>query len=203
MRKLLLPLLCLLALGTKAETRPIDTLILTDGKIVTGTIDDESITVLFNVQANINTWHTFIIHADKTKEKIQNKDIAYVITGDVKYTNKRVIGGNKLVQMLADGPYAQMYVIAGNIYHHFSSLGPAGVDGIRNWKTTVQPGQWRQWTEITVKDKPLPYAVGSTPLSRVFKKLFDKCPSLMQESEQPGFNFEDYEGIVKKYNACF
>lgn len=202
MRKLLLPLLSLLTSCTKAQTTIQDTLILNDGKIVAGTMDDKSLYALFNIQANINSWHTNIMHADKPQEKIQNKDIQNVIIGGIKYTNKRVIGGNKLVQILVDGLYAQMYILAGNEYDRYS-WGSPGEAGVRTRETPKLTYRWMEWTQISVEGKPLPYAVGRAPLSRVFNKLFDKCPKLLEESAKPGFNFEDYEGIVKKYNACF
>ena len=179
-----------------------DTLILLNGTIVTGTIEDQSIEVLNNLQANINTWHTMIDQPDGKAVKVQNKDIDYFILGGKKYGNRHTVGGNHCVTIFVEGPNAGIYGRSGTVSNHFTHTDKTSNPMYEKTATTVDQEDM-SYTEMFIKGKSIPYTYNIPYITAHFAKIFAQCPKLVEESKQGGFDFNDLIGIVKKYNACF
>lgn len=207
MRKLLLLISCALLSGAihaqKASYQ--DTLILNDGKIVTGLITQESFDrCLFNVQANINTWHTDIDQGEKKPLRVENKDINFFIINGQQYANRHVMGGNKMVRIVIEGPQASIYTMGGFTTQHHTSVDRNNPKYDVTTTTSETSSSARVFTELYIKGKGLPYNCDNPKyIITHFDKVFTLCPKLIEESKQPGFDFTDLKGIAQKYNACF
>jgi len=178
-----------------------DTLILLDGKIVTRTIDDKSLEVLNNLQANINTWYTLVDQEGRKPLKVQNKEIDFFVIGGVRYGNRHTMGGNHCVRILVEGE-ASIYTRSGTVTNHYTHT-----DNTTNPKfnitTTTSSTEDLEYSELFIKGKPMPYSFNIPYITKNFAKIFAKCPKLIEESKKEGFDFNDLVGIAKKYNACF
>ncbi|MDB5282174.1 MAG: hypothetical protein JWO06_1249 [Bacteroidota bacterium] len=174
-----------------------DSLILLDGKIITGTIEEKSLEVFDNMQANINTWYTLIDQADGKPMKVQNKEINYFIISGVRYANRKMPLGNKFMRVVEEGK--------ANLYFWF---GTATVSHMQHdhsnpsfdVQTLVSNSHELSTFVLYIDGKP--YTPNAKYLKKQFSNFFGDCPKLVEESTKDGFNFDDLVGVVKKYNAC-
>lgn len=179
-----------------------DTLILLDGKIITGSIQDESMEVLNNLQGDINTWHTMIQQGADKPIKVQNKDINYFIINGISYGNRHLVMGNKFVRIIAEGQ-ASLYGRAGTVTHHHTHTDNTSNPMYSITTTTEEKVHLDEYVELVIKGKKTPYSYNIPYIKSHFAKIFVNCDKLQEESKKEGFDFNDLVGIVQKYNACF
>jgi hypothetical protein len=176
-----------------ASGNNMDTLILLDGKIITGTIEDQSMQVLNNLQLNINSGYTQISQSEGKPIKVQNKDVDYFIINGVRFGNRKILGANHSVRLIVEGE-ASIYVRSGTVLQTQKSMGVSMTTFSRDELT---------YSELLIKGKPMPYSLNIPYITKNFAKIFEKCPALIEESKKSGFDFGDIVAIARKYNACF
>ena len=173
-----------------------DTLILNDGKIITGAIAEKSFEVYNNMQVNLNTGNTFINEGSGKDTKVPNSNIHYFLFGGKKYINHEMTGGHKIMEVISEGK--------ANLYYW------AGQAGVPHTTITTSPGATTYTSTenmhslalyvLVVKGKN--YTPHGKFLEKHFEEFFGDCPSLVKESKAGGYDYGQIVPIVKKYNTC-
>lgn len=189
-----------------------DTLILNDGKIVTGTIEKKSLEVYNNMQVNLNTGNTFIDETPGAKgTKISNKDIHYFIIGGTKYANVEMNGGHKIMEVISEGKINLYYwkgeagIQHTEVTHQTNNLDPRDPNYNRaaNNGTTYKTTETLHGLEMFVMMvKGKAYNPRGKYLQKHFEEFFGDCAKLVQESKAANYDFTQITPIVREYNAC-
>jgi hypothetical protein len=175
-----------------------DTLIMNDGKIIVGVIDDKTIDAYFKAQLNLNSFLTFISEGGSKPTKVSNQDVHYFILSGVRYISLKMVGGNKFMKVIAEGK-ASLYDWAGSVSTMHTQNNTVSNPGYNMQTTTVSNHDFSAMV-LVVNGKT--YTPQPKWLKKNFESFFGDCASLVQESKATGFDFGAYEYIVKKYNDC-
>ena len=198
-----LPLLfiaLLLGLNLFAGADVKDTLILNDGKTVTGTISKKSLEAFNDMRADLNSSSTIVEEGDGNTVKIPNNTVNYFVIKGVRYANRIMGGTHKFLKVIVEGK-ASVYEWSGSVMFGYERTS-APSNGWVTKTTTYSNTDLGTHTYLFLNDKN--YSANAKYIKKNFQTIFAGCQKLITDAQRDSkFDYADLATIALKYNDCF